>query len=217
MLLNQKRQETYAKLINDLKAQAQIKIMLDPWRVPVADNGRPSRGLKTAPVTIIEFSDYACPFCGRAEETVKQVRQAYGDLVRVVFRNYPLPFHENAQKAAEAAGCSEEQGKFWEMHEKLFSNSESLSVENIKTYAKELGLEIARFEQCLNSGKRAVEVAKDFQDGKSAGVSGTPAFFINGRFLSGAQPFKNFAVIIDDELIRAGAKIPPKPLETAAQ
>jgi protein-disulfide isomerase len=216
-LQNQQSQRLHDELINELKSQTPITVLLEPLRVRVTDNGRPSMGPKAAPVMIIEFSDYQCSFCARAEETIKQVHKVYGDLVRIVFRDYPLSFHPAAQKAAEAAGCAALQSQFWEMHDKMFQNSEALAIVNLNTYARELGLDMDKFENCLNSGKQADEVAKDLQDGNVAGVSGTPAFFINGRFLSGAQPFKKFAEVIDEELTRAGIKMPSKPLDLVAQ
>jgi len=115
-------------------------------------------------------------------------------------RDFPLNVHPEAQKAAEAAGCAEEQGKFWEMHDKLFSNQQDLSVANEKTWAQEIGLDTKKFGECLDSGKRAAEVQKDIQDGQAYGVSGTPAFFINGVPLVGAQPFAAFQQVIEQEL-----------------
>ena len=161
------------------------------------------QGDANAPVTIVEFSDFQCPYCGRNfEQTYPQIKKLYIDTgkVKYVMRDFPLNVHPEAQKAAEAAGCAEEQGKFWEMHDKLFSNQQDLSVANEKTWAQEIGLDTKKFGECLDSGKRAAEVQKDIQDGQAYGVSGTPAFFINGVPLVGAQPFAAFQQVIEQEL-----------------
>ena len=163
-------------------------------------------GNKNAPVTIIEFSDYECPFCGRHfTQTYPQLKKDYIDTgkVKIVFRDFPLSFHQNAQKAAEAAECAGEQGGdavYFRMHDKLFQNQDSLSVDNYKKWAKEIGLDSTKFNSCLDSGKMASEISKDMADGSSYGVQGTPAFFINGKLVSGAQPFSAFKQAIDAEL-----------------
>lgn len=215
-LQNQQRQKAYNNIMADLRSRTSVKIMLDPPRATVSDGGNPIRGPKVAPVTIIEFSDYQCPFCSRLEGTIKQIEDTYGDKVRIVFRDFPLAMHRNAQKAAEAAGCAEEQGKFWEMHDKLFANQRALELDNLTTYAQDIGLDPQKFKSCLDSGKRADEIKRDTADGTSLGVSGTPASFVNGRMISGAQPFENFTKVIDDELMRAGVPIPPKPAPAPA-
>ena len=148
----------------------------------------------------MEFSDFECPFCVRAEEAVKQVMAAYPGKVRLVYRDYPLPFHARAQKASEAALCAGDQGKYWEMHEKLFANQKALEVGQLKQHAKDLGLTTDKFDKCLDSGEKAKIVDASKKAGEEAGVNGTPAFFINGRPLSGAQPFEKFKEIIDHEL-----------------
>ncbi len=168
--------------------------------ISVSVDDDPSIGPKDAPITIIEFSDFQCPFCARAAPTVKQILKEYDGKVRFVYRDFPLSFHQNAQKSAEAAECADEQGKFWEYHDKLFENQNALEISNLKQYAKDLGLDSSKFDSCLDSGKYTKEVEKDTEDGQKYGVTGTPAFFINGKLVSGAQPFKNFATIIDSEL-----------------
>lgn len=173
--------------------------------VDVSLDDDPVLGDKNAKVTIVEFSDYECPFCGRYfTQTYPQLKKDYVDTgkVKIVFRDYPLPFHQNAQKAAEAAECADDQGKFWEMHNKLFSNQQKLDVASLKKYAGELALDQAKFDDCLDSGKYASEVEKDMQDGSSYGVSGTPSFFVNGQLLVGAQPYSEFKKLIDAELAK---------------
>ena len=161
------------------------------------------KGDADAPVTIVEFSDYECPFCGKFyTQTYPQLVQKYIDTgkVKLVFRDFPLSFHPNAQKAAEAAECAGEQGKYYEMHDKIFDNQQALSVTGYKQWASEIGLDTAKFNSCLDSGQMASEVQKDFQDGQAAGVRGTPAFLVNGKLISGAQPFQVFEQVIEAEL-----------------
>ncbi len=175
----------------------------EPGRVDVSADDDPTKGLDTAKVTMIEFSDFQCPFCGRFyTQTLPQIEKDYIETgkVKYVFRDFPLSFHQNAQKSAEAAECADEQGKFWDYHDRLFENQESLDTDSLKKYADELGLDTEKFNDCLDSGKYTEEVQKDFKDGQQAGVRGTPAFFINGILVSGAQPFENFKQVIDAEL-----------------
>ncbi len=215
MLQSQQQARVRGDVLKELRANSTVKVMLEPPRIQVADSG-PSRGPKDAPVTIIEFSDYQCPYCSRAEATMNQIRSVYGDRVRIVFRDFPLSFHQNAQKAAEAAGCALEQNKFWELHEKMFANQGALDVENLRKAAGELGLDRKKFDECLDSGRRAAEIKKDQQEAQLVGVTGTPGFFVNGRFVNGAQPFDNFARLIDEELTMRNLPIPPKPVAAAA-
>jgi protein-disulfide isomerase len=136
--------------------------------------------------------------------TLKQVEEKYGDKLRLVYRDFPLvQIHNNAAKAAEAGECAHEQGKFWEMHDKLFADQSKLQVEALKHAATEIGLDAEKFNQCLDSAKYAAEVQQDADEGARYGVTGTPAFFINGRLLSGAQPLEAFTQVIDEELARA--------------
>jgi protein-disulfide isomerase len=169
-------------------------------RKTVDISGSPVKGAPNAPVTIVVFSDFQCPFCGRAEPTVKQLEDEYKDKVKVVWKNQPLPFHPNAMPAAKAAMAAYKQGKFWEMHDKLFSNQQALSDATYAQYAKELGLDMAKFNADLSSPDIAAGIQKDMQQGSSLGANGTPTFFINGRQLVGAQPAEQFKQIIDDEL-----------------
>ncbi|RMG44365.1 MAG: hypothetical protein D6718_10145 [Acidobacteria bacterium] len=201
-LKSRKRQETYKALIAELKKATKVRVFLDPPRVEIDEGDNPAIGPANAPVKIIEFSDFQCPYCQRAKGTLEKLREHYGNKIRIVFRDFPLSFHQNAEKAAEAAGCAYEQGKFWEMHDKLFENQRALEVEKLYTYAEQIGLDQEAFKECLDSGRRSQEVRADIQAGQKVGVQGTPAFFINGRFVSGAQPYENFAKIIDEELAR---------------
>jgi protein-disulfide isomerase len=198
----QSGQSAYQEYVEGLKKEAGVEILLPPYLAPkveVAAVG-PSKGPESAPITIVEFSDFQCPFCSRAEPTVTEVLQAYPGKIRLVYRDFPLPSHGDAPKAAEAALCAADQGKFWEMHGRLFANQDKLKVGDLKVAAKELGLDGAKFDQCLDSGTKAKAVEDNRKAGEEAGVTGTPAFFINGRLLSGAQPLTAFKTVIDEEL-----------------
>jgi len=160
-------------------------------------------GALDAPVTIVEFTDYECLFCARySQEIYPQIHRKYIEtgIVRYAVRDFPAEFHPQAQKAAEAAECAGEQGNYWGMHYKLFENQTSLSVDNYKIWARELRLDGAMFDECLDSGTMAAEVAQDVTDGKTYGVHGTPIFFINGRMLSGAKSFAVFDKAIQEAL-----------------
>jgi protein-disulfide isomerase len=163
----------------------------------------PSFGSKTAKVTIVEWSDFECPFCSRVSPTLAKIKEQYGNNVRVVFRHQPLPFHQNAKLAAEAAMAAHEQGKFWEMHDKLFANQKALTRPSLEKYAEELGLNMGKFRQALDSGKFRAQIEADASAGSAVGANGTPTFFINGRQFVGAQPFESFKTAIDEEMARA--------------
>ena len=169
----------------------------------------PVIGNKDAKVTIIEFSDYQCPFCQRFfEQTLPQIDQEYikTGKVKLVYKDFPLnAIHPQAQKAAESANCALEQNKYWEYHDALFRRGSEWSgndkaVDVFKSIAKDLKLDTKKFDSCLDTSKYAAEISKDTAEGSAAGVTGTPAFFINGQLVSGAQPFTNFKTIIDAEL-----------------
>ena len=207
-LQNQKLRTRREEFLQSLRSQAKIVMNLMPppvLRVELKVEGAPFKGKADAPVTIVEFSDFHCPFCRRVLPTLDQIESRYGDKVRLVFRDFPIDnLHPGARKGHEAARCANEQGRFWPYHDKLFANAPKASPEDLNAYAKEVGLDVAAFEQCFKSGKYRAAVQQDIEDGKKAGVSGTPAFFVNGRLISGAQPLNAFTRIIDDELARAG-------------
>jgi protein-disulfide isomerase len=186
-----------------LKKEYSYKSYLEPVRTEVATAGFPSKGPTDAPVTIVEFSDFECPYCGGLFPTLKQVEKEYGDRVRLVYRQFPLTnIHPYAQKAAEASLCANDQKHFWEFHDSMFGNQRELSIADLKQRAVDLKLDSGMFNQCLDSGKHAAAVQKDLQEGARAGVTGTPALFINGRLLSGNQPLAGIKEVIDDELQR---------------
>ena len=161
-------------------------------------------GSESAPIQIVEFSDFQCPYCTRGNETVKQVVSHYGDKVSVVFRHFPLSFHKEAHLAAQGAECAGDQNKFWEYHDLLFANQQALQKDNLLEYASQLKLNQKKFDECLNSGSKATKVDADMAAGELVGMNGTPGFYINGIPLTGAVPFDNFKAVIDEELARLG-------------
>lgn len=199
-LLQQRTEDARRAYIDQLRAKTPVRIALEPPRQQIETAGHPARGPANAPVEIVEFSDFQCPFCLRATPTVRQVMSTYGDKVRLVYRHYPLPNHPNARPAAEAAACAAQQGKFWEYHDRLFANPSKLADADLKKDAADLGLDTAKFNACVDAHEFKSEVDADVKAGDAAGVNGTPAFFINGRLISGAQPFEAFKRVIDDEL-----------------
>lgn len=197
----------YSNGIGSKSGLAQIK--QDPQgnvRVDVSADDDPSLGNKNAKVTMVEFSDYQCPFCSKFFlETLTQLDKDYikTGKVNLVFKDFPLDFHEKAQKAAEAARCVGEQINdvgYYKMHDKLFSNQDNLSIENYKKWARGLDVDGKKFDTCLDSGKYESVVKADLEYGQQLGISGTPAFFINGKLVEGAQPYSVFKEIIDSEL-----------------
>jgi protein-disulfide isomerase len=162
--------------------------------------GSPEKGPEDAPVTIVEFSDFQCPFCARVVPTLDQIEKEYGDQVRVVFKNLPLSIHSKAKAAALAAEAAHRQGKFWEMHDLIFANQREMSPEKYLEYAGKIGLDVDRFKRDLVSPDVQRKVDADAREASSLGVTGTPGFFVNGKFMSGARPFDAFKQVIDEEL-----------------
>jgi protein-disulfide isomerase len=202
-LKEQKAAGRRAQFIEELKGKYKTTVNLRAPKIEVGTGGRPEKGPKDAPITMIVFSDYECPFCKRAESTVEEVLKKYEGKIRYVFRDYPLPFHAKARPAAVAANCAITQGKYWEFNQKAFQGD--LSSEGLKKMATEVGLDQKKFDECFAKNDQS-SIDKDVADGGAVGVNGTPAFFINGRMLSGAQPFEAFKEIIDEELAAAGKK-----------
>jgi len=200
------RQEAMATraFVEQLRAKYKPEILLKAPKVEVATGDLEPRGPANAPITLIAFSDYECPYCKRAETTVEEVLKAYPDKIRYYHRDFPLDFHANARPAAMAARCANEQGKFWPYRTALFTSAD-LSPDRFKAIADETGLDRAKFDECLASDKFAGAIDKDMADGQTVGVNGTPAFFVNGRVLSGAQPLEAFKQAIDAELAAAPA------------
>jgi protein-disulfide isomerase len=205
-LQNQKLNAKREEFLRALSVKSKIVVHLQPppvFRAEVSVDGAPFRGGADAPVTIVKFEDFECPFCKQAQPTLQELESKYKEKLKVVHRDFPLDqIHRLARQAAAAARCANEQGKFWSYHDKLYSKGPKLSQDDLKAAAQDVGLARAAFDQCVASGKYKAAVQKDFEEGTRLGVTGTPAFFINGRFVSGAQPLESFAKIIDDELAR---------------
>jgi predicted DsbA family dithiol-disulfide isomerase len=184
-LRNQSRQALLEAFVTELESRHPVERRLDPLRITVASEGFPSRGPRNAPVTIVEFSDFQCPYCLVFHNTLQQVMETYDDQVRLVYRQFPLAsIHPRAYDAALASMCADEQGQFWKMHDAMFANQHALERDQLKSTARDLGLEA----------------------GQALGVQGTPASFINGRFVNGAKPLEEITAIIDEELARAGGR-----------
>jgi protein-disulfide isomerase len=176
------------EFFDELRTRAQIEMLLERpelIHLNISSDDDPYLGGEDAKITIIEFADYQCPFCTKVGPTLKDLLAKKGDTVKVVFRDFPLPSHKNATRAAEAAECADEQGKFWAYNELLFNNQQSLSIDNLKDYAKGIGLNTEKFNRCLDSGILRSEVEKDAADAKRAGITSTPSLFINGYYVSG--------------------------------
>jgi protein-disulfide isomerase len=165
----------------------------------IADD--PQIGKREAKVRVVEFTDFECPYCQQVFSTVREIIAKYGEQIYFVYRDFPVSdIHPEAEKAAEASNCAQEQGKFWPMHDKLFINQNDLSLSSLKRYAQEIGLEIKAFNNCLNTGKYLKEVEQDYLDGQKLGVKGTPTFFINGYRISGVIPRDLFITLIEKGL-----------------
>jgi protein-disulfide isomerase len=172
-------------------------------RVELSVNGAPSKGSETAQVTIVKFEDFQCPYCKEVQANYQEVLKRYDGKVRLVHKDLPLDqIHPQARQAAEAARCADDEGRFWEYHDKLYASSPNAAPEDLKSYAKDLGLKQDLFNKCLTSGKYKETIQKDVIEGARLGLTGTPTFFINGRELSGAQSVEVISQIIDEELSR---------------
>jgi protein-disulfide isomerase len=208
-LMEARRQQARQEYLDNLHQKSSLAILLLRPKIDVVADPSRLRGNPDAPVTIIEFSDFQCPYCQAAELTVKEVLDKYKDKVRFSYRDFPLKgIHPHAEQAAEASRCASEQGKFWEYHDLLYANEAKLDQAGLTEHARTVGLDVDRFSTCLASGKFKAVVDSDLQAGIRAGVSGTPAFYINGVFLSGAQPVSAFEKIIHTELTLAKSKRP---------
>ena len=205
------KQSLAAELQQVLFAEAGVEILLTPPRVEIAiPDGTPTRGPSDAPVVMVEYTDYQCPFCNRVQPTINALLERYEGKIQHVFKNLPLPNHPQAQLAGEAALCAQDQEKFWEFHDWLFANQRTMNRESMVAAAGELGVDVEVFEGCIDEGTYRARVLGDLNEARSFGITGTPGFLINGRVVKGAQPIEDFEVIIDDELQRQGIDVPPK-------
>lgn len=202
-LTDERRDQKYAVFVESLRREYKAEVYMEPMRSEVSTEGSPSKGPAAAPVTIVEFSDFECPFCEALFPTMKRVLANYTDRVRVVYRQYPLrDLHPHAQAAAEASLCANEQQKFWEMHDSLFQDQKNLGTDALKQKAAALKLDMKSFNSCLDTSKFSALIDRDVEEGSILGISGTPALFINGRILIGARSYEEIASVIDDELLR---------------
>jgi protein-disulfide isomerase len=201
-LTDQGMQQARQDYVRSLIGAADMRVVLKEKTIEVPVNPEsPTIGGANAKVVIHEFSDFQCPFCSRGKDVVNQLKQHYGDKVKISFRHFPLERgHPEARPAAIASECAKEQGKFWEYHDKIFDNQKDLPTKPYVAYAKEFGLDIAKFEECLQNPAVDARVTSDFTAGESIGVNSTPTFFVNGKKVAGALPFDQFKTIIDEEL-----------------
>jgi protein-disulfide isomerase len=203
-LANQRQTGRRTEFVESLRKSAQVDVRLAPprvFRAKVAADGFPARGPATAPVTIVEFSDFHCPYCRAVQPTLHEVLSKYPGKVRLVYRHFPLDsLHPEARRVAEASICAAEQDRFWQFHDRVYASGPDASTDTLQRLAGEAGLDGAKFATCLSSGRAAATVEKDVEEGERNGVSGTPGFFVNGRALSGNQPLDAFVRIIDEEL-----------------
>jgi protein-disulfide isomerase len=207
-LADQRRQEALDAYTSTLKTKYGVAVLMKPLRVDVDSASAPSRGPASAPVTIVEFGDFECPYCGGLEPTLEKILKDYPDKVRLVFRQFPLnSIHPLAAKASEAAMCAKEQDKFWELHDRMYAHQDALKVDDLRKAAVELGMNGKRFDKCLDEDKYDAAIQADLAAGRQAGISGTPALFVNGRPVpGGAVAYDVLAKVIDDELARGEKK-----------
>lgn len=181
--------------------EVRVALPATPSQAPIPTDDDPSIGPTDARVTVVEFSDFECPFCRQAFPIVRELMVKYGDRVRFVYRDFPVrAIHDHAQKAAEAGACADAQGKFWALHDKIFQSVPAITVPDVKRYAQEVGLDTSKFNTCIDAGQFAAEVERDLADGIALGVRGTPTWFINGHKIEGVIPRETFIQILDQLL-----------------
>jgi predicted DsbA family dithiol-disulfide isomerase len=194
-----------AAYVRALRAETPVFIDLAPPHVSLEDNNTAATiGPKAPLVTLVEFADYECPYCQKVAADLKRLQADLGDKVALSFKDFPLPMHQDAEKAAEAGRCAAKQGKFWELHDEMF-HTKALGVDSIKAQAQKLGVDTASFDKCLDSGEETAAVEKDRKEGIKLGITGTPSFFINGHFLSGALDYASLKKVVDQQIAIAEA------------
>ena len=207
LLRTERKDAAERKLEERLRAERKISVAYEPFRVQLNNDKAPTLGKSDAPITLVEFSDFQCPYCQATVPTLKQVEKKYGDKVQIVYRQFPLNIHPFAPKAAEASLCANEYGKFWEMHDAMFSDQNKLSVSDLKETARRVGIDGKKFDGCLDAGRYVEQVQNDQKEGLRLGVNGTPAMYINGRAVEGgAVPFTKLEALIEKELARTKPK-----------
>ncbi len=207
MMMQERAQTSARALFDELRAAAKVESALPDVRSPPRTIDLPAwagrKGASGAKVRVVEFADYQCPYCSRAADAMRSLAKRYGDRVEFAYRNFPLRnMHPDADRAAQAAQCAARQGKFWEMHDKLYGAQDKLDLESMLAHGKDLGLDMAKLEGCLNNGETAAEIEADLKEATDLGVEGTPSFFINGRPHLGNPSEAALAAAIDAELAR---------------
>ncbi len=200
-LQQQHLDDARTRFVGELRESAHVTIRLEPPRQPVANTDvDPARGFASAPIQLVEFSDFECPYCKQLEPVLTRIRDKYGDRLRLVWKDFPLPIHSQARGAAEAARCAGDQGHFWEYHDLLFANQQSLAPDDLKRHAATMKLDLGQFAACFERGQHRAEVTADLEEGTRQGIEATPTVFINGRAVIGAQPFDVYETLIQEEL-----------------
>ena len=186
--------------LSSLRNQANLEVLLASPSVDVSLGEAPTRGMQNAPVLVIEFADYECPYCQKIAPDLKRLQEDYAGKVLFAFKDFPLAMHKHAQKAAEAARCAGRQDKFWEYHDVLFQKTNTLEIAQLKDYARQLRLDPESFDKCLDSGETAATVKQDLEQAQKLGLTGTPSFFVNGHFFSGAASYSTIREIVEQQL-----------------
>ena len=194
-----RRSKAKLAYVNDLRKQAKINITLLPPSADVDIAKAPANGSLHAPVVLVEFADYECPYCQKVNPQIQQLKKEYGDNLTIVFKDFPLPMHHGSEKAAEAARCAGEQGKFWLYHDVLFY-SKQIEVDALKEHARVLNLDAEKFDTCLDSGAETAAVKKDLEEAKGLGLTGTPSFFVNGHFFSGVVDYAALKDMVSQQM-----------------
>ncbi|MBT4792110.1 MAG: DsbA family protein [Halobacteriovoraceae bacterium] len=203
----QKKDDAIKSWLGEKTSKSGIEIFFEKPERPTFDvsvGNAPFFGGENAKVSIVEFSDFQCPFCAEGAKILKKLKAKYGKKVKIAFKQFPLPFHTQAKKAAMASLCMHEQkpALFWKMHDKMFAGQDKLGVDELKESAKALGADTAKFDKCLDDNKYMGQIEKDMQQGKKVGVKSTPTFFVNGKLVAGALPLDVFSELIDSELAK---------------
>jgi len=189
-----------ADYVRELRAHTTVYIALAPPRADVETGGGSlTLGSSSAAVTLVEFADYECPYCQKVAGDLKKLKDDFGDKISLTYKDFPLPMHARAEKAAEAARCANKQNRFWEFHDEIF-HSKGLDVDQLKAEARTLNLDPMQFDKCLDSGEQAAAVSKDKKEGERLGITGTPAFFVNGHYLSGALDYATLRKVVEQQM-----------------
>jgi protein-disulfide isomerase len=190
--------------IDSLRNKGNIQVALTPPKQQVATGALPTMGPQDAAVTVVEFADYQCPYCRQVEPSMEKLRETYKDRIKYSYRDFPLPMHQYAEKAAEASRCAGEQGKFWPYHDQVFKSDTNLDEAKLKSIAHDVNLDTAKFDKCLESSQEADAVKTDLQAGKSLGITGTPTVFVNGHVITGAVSYDTFKELVDQQIAESG-------------